>query len=343
MGNDESPIEGTDDGNERLMAALGYTGGDEEKARRMISGEYRDVRVIKGKFAVSEADLYGNFMMFAHPESGKFLNVSLIAYSEANHYNDIDIGIGWREYFKECERITRVVTLSDTADLLPYFMDSIEGYDLIGFMKSGDEEGALSSIIDIMGKYYTAGSADAVIAMEEASSLDLAEERIPVSRNERRRNDESVAQADTRPEIERNAQFVIDARAIVSPLNGKRVGDLKKGERMLLLLVNRDPISMKIADALGALDDKRRYIPMKGKIVDIVPVEKIGYYLYCAIAKNAIAKIPEEGNVLIEMADKPRVTIDEIEKKKIDRNLILYIALLAGLVAIAAAIIYVLV
>jgi hypothetical protein len=83
---------------------------------------------------------------------------------------------------------------------------------------------------------------------------------------------------------------------------------------------------------------------MKGKIVEMVPVEKIGYYIYCSVAKNVLIKIPEEGNVLIEMADsQKRITIDEVEKKKIDRNLVLYLSLLIGLIVIAGLLIYALV
>ena len=72
-------------------------------------------------------------------------------------------------------------------------------------------------------------------------------------------------------------------------------------------------------------------------------VEKIGYYLYCAIAKNALAKIPEEGNVQIEVAeDTPHIPIEKVENetKSSDKTLTLYIVLLVGLAIFAAIVIY---
>jgi hypothetical protein len=331
----------------RVQAAMTFTQGDEDKARKMASGEYHDVMVIKGKFTLEKTGVYGNYMIFANTEKSAFVNISVISYTDPSPYEEINPAVSWKEYYKACERIAGMVTITDTSDLIPHLTASLAGYDIFSDFAAGDEANATQTMNDIMNKYLSSNSVSNKLSFEATSSLDLFEERIPmVEVKAKAPSSSSSSAADNRPEIEKQFTFVVEAKAIVSPLKGKRVADLVKGDQIILLLVNRDGASLKIAEALGAFDENRNYKPIKGKFLDKIPVEKIGYYLYCALAKNAVAKIPEEGNVQIETADGvSRMTIDDVEEKKksIDRNLMVYVAMLLGLVIIAAIIIYVLV
>jgi hypothetical protein len=331
----------------RVQAAMTFTQGDEEKARKMASGEFHDVMVIKGKFILEKTGIYGNYMIFTNTEKSTFLNISVISYTDPSPYEEIDPTVHWKEYYKACERIAGMVTITDTSDLIPHLTASLAGYDIFSDFASNDESNATQTLNDIFNKYLSSNSVSNEISFEKASSLDLFEERIPMAEVKAKApSSASASSADNRPEIEKQFTFVVEGKAIVSPLKGKRVADLVKGDQIILYLVNRDGASLKIAEALGAFDDDRNYKPIKGKFLEKIPVEKIGYYLYCALAKNAVAKIPEEGNVQIETADEvSRMTIDDVEEKKksIDRNLMVYIAMLLGLVVIAAILIYVLI
>lgn len=331
----------------RIQAALVYTQGDLEKAEKMASGEYQDIRVIKGKYAVEGRNVFGNFMVFCNIEYSVLVNVSIIQYGDPSPYGEIEPKTGWKEYFRGCERIAGLVTLEDTSGLVPHISASLAGYDIFSDIASGDESNATNTMTEIISKYINNETVNVSLAFEPASSLLLFEERIPMAEIKSKAAQAAApAQDDTRPEIEKQYTFVVEAKAIVSPLKGKRVVDLIPGDQVILLLTKRDGASIKIAEALGAFDEQRNFRPIKGRFVGKVPVEKIGFYLYCALAKNAVAKIPEEGNVQIELSeDTPRITIEDVQKdkKSIDRNLILYIALLLGLVGIAGVIIYVLI
>jgi hypothetical protein len=68
-----------------------------------------------------------------------------------------------------------------------------------------------------------------------------------------------------------------------------------------LLLTARDPVSMKVAQTLNAINDDNEFMPIRGRVREKVPLDKNGYILYCLIAKNVLAKIIEEENVKIEM------------------------------------------
>jgi len=330
----------------RIQAALEFTGGDEEKAKQMISGDYLDIRIIKGKYALSEVGYYGNYMVFMNIETNTFLNVSLISYFDKTFFEDFNPVISWKEYYKTCERIAGSTSLVDVADLIPHLVASLVGYDIVTDLRTQDEANASATVSDILSRFYASNKIENVLHIEATTSLELQDERIPIKKIDAKREQADAAPVDTRPEIEKKATFVVEAKAIVSPLKGKIVNDLKKGDRIILLLVNRDGASLKIAEALGALDEERNYLPIKGRLVEKVPVEKIGYYLYCAIAKNALAKIPEEGNVQIEVAeDTPAVNTENVEKEKksSDKSLMLYIVLLIGLAIFAAIVIYVLI
>ena len=271
------------------------------------------------------------------------LNVSVIAYGDSDKYTDSKPIVDWREYFRKCENISRSVQLKDISDFVQPFSGSLNGFDVINDIIKNDEKNAEQSVADIVNKFYKLNGAESELMIDRASSLDLADEKIPINKTQPKQSDTEEETVDARPEIEKSVQFVVEAKAIISPLKGKMVNDLVKGDRIKLLLVNRDAPSIKIAETLGGFDEERNYKPIKGRLVEKVSVEKIGFYLYCALAKNAIAKIPEEGNVQIEMADDaPRVTIDEVEKRKVNSNIVLYVVMLIGLIVIAGVLINVL-
>jgi len=325
----------------RLAAALAAAGGDEQKARAMMAGEYNDVRIIIGKFLVPGADIFSSFMIFSSIETGAFLNISIIIYGDTASYAFSDVAVSWKKYYRICERIAGSVQLADSSELLAHLRESLIGYDILTDMKNLDADNAGITISDIVEKFYGIKNIECSIRIEQGSTLDLIEEKITIQKQSAVPAADSAPQGDTRPEIEKKAQFVVEAKGIISPLKGKQVHDLKNGDRIILLFTNRDGISIKVAESLGALDDKRNFLPIKGRVVDKVPVEKLGYYIYVSVAKNVLAKITEEGNVQIETDETPFTgTVSAEEQQKTDRNLVLYIALFIGLVALAGLLIY---
>jgi hypothetical protein len=328
--------------NPRFELALSFTGVDEDKARRMVSGEYKDILVLKAKFAIPDADLHCNLVAFANTETGLFLNISLIVYSNVQAYESADPASPWRDYYRSCEKIAKSVQIRDTPDFLVHLKNSLAGYELVADMRTGDVDSAAFKVGDIAGKFFGLKDIDSIAGLDVSSSIELAEQRISIAAAGSASPDNVSAEpADTRPEIEKKTQFVVPAKAIISPLKGKMVKDLVKGDRIMILFEKRDAVSLKIAESLGALNEDRQYTSIKARIVEKVPVEKIGFWIYAAIAKNAVAKIEEEGNVQIEMVvdwQDPNAVV--AQKEAADRNIIMYIALLIGLIAIAGLIIY---
>ena len=329
----------------RMKQALVCAGGDEEKARQMVDGSYKDALVLKAKFEIAEADLHCNMMAFANAESGDFLNISIIIYNDEIIYASADPKSGWKDYYRACERIAKTAQISDSTDFLPHLKESLNGYDLISDMKAGDAEGAASKIIDIVEKFYSLKNIQCDVDIEKVSTLELSEERIAVCTpgQDPAASAQSVQPADIRPEIEQKTQIIVEGKLIVSPLHGKMVHDLNKGDRVMVMLVNRDGASLKIAEAIGGFDEDRNYKPVKARLVEILPVEKVGYWLYASVAKNAVIKIIEEGNVQVEVPLDGAVSAASAglaQKESADRNIVMYIALLIGLLAIAGLLIY---
>jgi hypothetical protein len=327
----------------RMAQALVCTGGDEQKARALIDGTYKDALILKAKFEIAEAELHCNMMVFAHAETGAFLNISIIIYNNATIWTSSDPSISWRDYYRTCEKIAKSVNLSDASDFVTHLKDALTGYDIFSDMQSSDADSAAYKITGIVEKFYGLKNIECDAFIEPASTLELADERISVCapQGTQQGNAQEQPAGDTRPEIEKNTQLLVEAKAIISPLNGKRVHDLVKGDRILLMFVNRDGASIKIAEALGAFDENRNYLPIKGRIAEMIPVEKVGYWIYVAIAKNAVAKIVEEGNVQIAV-DGSTATAQSVQERKTsaDKNIIMYIALLIGLIAVAGLLIY---
>ena len=328
----------------RTAQALALAGGDEQKAKGLLSGTYKDALALKAKFEIADADLHCNLMVFAHAETGAFLNISLIIYSGAEAWAASDPSTRWREYYRFCEKTAKSVQLTDATDFIRHLTEAMSGYDIFSDMRSSDAESAAGKIQDIAEKFYGLKNVECSAFIEPVSTLELSDERIAISQAKPEQQASAAEQppADTRPEIEKNASILVEAKAIISPLKGKRVHDLVKGDKLLVMLVNRDGASLKIAETLNAFDEERNYKPIKARITEMVPVEKVGYWIYVALAKNAVGKIVEEGNVQVAIDTGPAPSQKQIQAEEAgaDRNIVMYLALLIGLVAIAGLLIY---
>jgi hypothetical protein len=94
-------------------------------------------------------------------------------------------------------------------------------------------------------------------------------------------------------------------------------------------------MTLNIAKKLNALSEDNNYLPVKARIKAKIPIEGGGYIMYGVIAKNVLVKIIEEENVKIE--------VDSIQSDtnilKSDSHLLIYLALLMGLIALSLFII----
>ncbi len=343
MPDENSQFDSLNEQTRLINVALKYTNGDLEKAKLMASGQLEDVSVIKGRFASDGTLVYGIFIVFINFENRYIMNVNSLIMATKDIFEKAKIFDGWKSFYSDFENYIKDMgdDVLDTQDFTTHLADSIGGYDIFSRVNDGDLDHLTSDFKEIIGKFLDDYRLQCQIEIEKTSSLMLDLEGIPVEMPEKElsvaETEEQVQSEEDRliTQIENEADYIVSGRVIVSPVKGKNINDIKKGESIKTLLSNKDEMTLNIAKELNALSEDDDFLPVKARIKAKIPIEGGGYIIYGVIAKNVLVKIVEEENVKIE--------VDSIQGDtnilKSDSHLLIYLALLMGLIALSLFII----
>jgi len=318
----------------RFNAAMQFTNGDEDKARRMISGDYTDLKAVKCRFQMENSDIFGAFIIAVKPEENMTLSAYTITFEDHLTYDKISQRDSWKTFYFNISKIAESSVVTEDAELRNHILTSCEGFDIFPDIQASDIPAVSDKLEEIINKFFNLQNALCETEIEMLSSLALMESKIPMlKKNETK----ASTQEDARPDIEKEADFVMNAKIIVSPVKGKYINDIRPGEIIKLIPLKDDPLSRKIAQAQKAIGENGELLPIRGRLKAKYPNEK-GYIIYCIVGKKILAKIIEEENVKID------VDSSSSDKQNSEKSsLSLYIILLVTLIFISFFVIYALI
>ncbi len=315
--------------------AMRYTHGDIIKAKEMASGQYLDVMVVKGKFLIEKKGISGMFLAFFNYIQEYIPCVEAIISSKPVLFEKTRIFDDWKVLNKDIEAYKGSPDMMDSHNFTYFLIDSFIGYDVFPDVQENNIAGLTKTITEIIARSFNAAAIKCQVETETSSSLalDLAGVTIELPGAEAQ-EEKVLTEEDQRiVNIEKEAKYVVEGKAILSPVRGKNASDLAPGDKIRVMLSGNDLVTAKILKLLNAYDPDGSRLPITGRIKARVPMEKGGYMLYAFVAKGALAKIFEEENVKI-MVDAPQ---DEFAQTtpRFDRWLIYVLALLLGLIVLS--------
>lgn len=344
MSDEASNFDSLNEQTKLINTAMKYTGGDMDRARLMVSGQYNDVAVIKGRMSIEPLDTYGMFYIFLNQVNRYLMNVNSVLSEKLTLYERAPIFNNWKNFYRDFGNTVKQQDESTIGsyEFTSHFASSLEGYNIFEYVEEDNLDETSETLKEIIAKFFNNNDVQIQIAIDRTSSLAVELEDIPIETPQAPKvKDDAPAEMPMGEldrkmnEVESQAEYVINGNVIVSPVKGKYVNDIKIGEKISVVLTDRDSVSIKVAKMFNALTDEREYLPIKARMKVKIPMEGGGYILYGLVAKNVLVKIIEEENVKIEM--------EKVEKKPAESapesKLILYVAMLLGLVVIALVII----
>ncbi len=335
---DGTPMDALGEQTRLFNIAMKHTGGDAEKARLMAAGQYDDVTAIKGKFSFPAQGRHGIFLIFLNLATRRLVSVDSLVLSDGGIADRVRIFDNWKLFNADFRSAVSSTGENSTGsfEFSNHLADSLDGYDIYELVGSWDLDAASEVIAEIVEKYYRLGPPQCQIEMEKTSSLALELEGIRLEAADEGRGKTAAGEDERLAEIERQAQYVVPGKLIVSPVRGKYINDVRAGENIRVLLTAKDAISVKVAKLLNAYTEEGEILPIKGRVKEKLSQGKFGYIIYALVAKNVLAKIIEEENVKIEMDAVSLEAPDDGGKSR----LVLYLSLLLGLVVLTLIIIF---
>ncbi len=288
---------------EKLQAVLKYAGNDQERAKKIMSGDLKDIRVVNGSFAIPAVDIYSQFQMFFSIENEDLMNISLVLFNDPELYEKINIEESWKLFHTKLKQNMETDTVQDSTDIMSHLAESIEGYQMIFDVQDKDAESVQLTINEIVQKSYSVNEVTSTVYMSDISTLDMVENNIPIGKIPKKKSEvktEGVS-AEEKSELENQAQFTVDSSLLISPVSGKYIQEIIPGDLLKVVMNSKNEVTEKIAKALNALDEDGNFKPVKGRVKEITPLSGGGYRIYCLIAKGILARIIEEENIKAEL------------------------------------------
>lgn len=329
-----------------IDVALKYTKGDMAKAKAMASGQYQDIVAIKGKFFFQESNQSGMFLSFFNifDEFIAYTNSSLS--ENESIYKNVRIFDDWKTLFEDLLAYKQAPDNLDASSLSDFLLDSFISHDVFPAVQDGNLDDLSRVVSDSLKTFFNNELVQSQIELESTNSLSLELGGITFAvpgaseEQEEKEQPEKVdlsEEDETIKRIESEANYIVDGKIIVSPVKGKYVNDISAGEKIMVLLTGKDPLTNKILSVLDGYSPEGEIKAIKGRLKEKVPLEKSGYILYALVAKGVLAKIVEEENVKIQLEPSDD-KVNGIQNEETGNKAIILMAVLVGLIILGGVI-----
>lgn len=308
--------------------ALYYTMGDQDKAKKMVTGGYTDLYVIKCIF--SSSSVYGGFIVFINtvylkPVSG------YIVVTRSFDLVDVKTTKDWRAFERQLvesakkgehdeifsnqvrDGLIKALTLQEISNLSK-LLDQDNGIAVNRYMQKFISNVAGLQNMELKADYERISS----LAME-LHSLTSAKIQ-PDELTKGQGNDQpSVVEIEKTEDVlaGKEVKLMLNGALILSPLKGKEISRVIAGDRIMISLVDKNPRTIDVAKAFNAYDSEKGIRPIPGRVVSI---RLEGYYtIYAIVAKGIYVKIVEE-EPLIKVAMDPAHYVSSVNGRDDEKS-----------------------
>jgi hypothetical protein len=288
----------------RINIALHYAGGDMEKARAMAAGSYKDLYVLKARFASST--LNGAFLVFYNGIYNKLVD-SLVLVVSTYMTKSIDTGVDWRLFEKDIlealaagEHDTHFETLVKNR-----FHDGFNlsfCAELTRFLQSDNGIAVERALQKLLQFILNVQRIDIKVDSQHISSLDMelnsaSAKKIDASalKGPPEEDPPPVAKeaADEVREGQEGVKLIMSCSLILSPIKGKDISRIEPGDRIRVSITDSNPKCVSVAKALNAYEDGA-LLPVTARVKSIKSRPEGGYSIFAIVARGIYAKIVEE-------------------------------------------------
>jgi hypothetical protein len=311
------------DQTKKFELALFFTRGDQEKARDMVSGVFKDLYLIKVKFSTSSN--FGAFLMFFSVPYCMLINSYSIV-SSSYEIDELKTSIGWKEFEAQIEKLLKKGKTD--YDLIRRLKDSLNQVFSIQLstmqrsieLKQNIEANDQIAINRLISKFIEDKIGYQIVSIavdyESITSLDMELHSISsrkVSPEDiKRMKDEIKAREDSRVKVDveedkelsgKDVKIVLNGEIILAPIKGKDIASVTAGEKIKVHLDSSNPRDVSVAKAFKYYDENEgRILPVPAVVVSKNRIPDGGYKIFCLIAKGIYVKIvEEEDNIKIAM------------------------------------------
>lgn len=320
---------------QRVTQAMQFTNGDMERARKMASGDYQDVYVIKGKVHSDISREYGIFMLFLTSEGMRLKNFQA-AMSRSPYVYDKKITSKWTQLYKE---LAKFYSDSDydseiTSNFINNFKKVMQSPVIAGLIKAADEKNTqeiTETIEKVVRNNLQMSKAKVQVDYDLSDSLTVADQDIkdttlPVQNESKSKTQE---EPDYPPEIKNILSSALQGASVLSPTRGKEITKIQIGDKIKIHITDTSERGRNIIRIMDAETEDGTLKPVPARVRYIQKKKNGNWLVIVDLGENIFIWTEEEAdNVRLALAEPPggsqSVTASQDNKTK-------YLPLLLGL------------
>lgn len=286
--------------------ALYYTMGDDDKAKKMVTGDYTDLYVIKGKF--SSSSVYGAFIVFLNTVYQKAMHTYIIL-TRSFDLVDMKTSRDWRSFERLLletskkgehdevfsgqvrENIIKGFTMQEIANLSK-LLEQDNGIAINHFLQK-----FISAIAGLQNMEFTCDYEKiSSLAMEihSVTSVKVSQSELAAGQGKQPTPAEIRVEKTDDALEGKEVKLVLNGALILSPIKGKDISTLSVGDRIMISIIDKNPKAVDVAKAFNAYDAEKGVRPIAGRIVSIKRTDT--FTIFAIVAKGIYIKIVEEEN-----------------------------------------------
>ena len=338
----ESAASSLSEQTKKLQIALYYT-DDDDKAKKMVSGSFLDLYLIKGKF--SSSNVYGAFVIFLNFVNLRVANVYSII-SRSYEIAEIKTNQEWRTFEA---RLVEVVKKGDFDEVMTSKVNEIltksmgmQEITQLSHLLDRDNGIAVNHnfqrfFSDVTGFQKLEFSVD----YEKISSLSMelysaTSEKISNQKlNQKLQSKAEEANADAEenetddPLSGKDVRLLVKGSLILSPIKGRNIAELAVGDIVMISVFDDEENSAEFLKAFNAYNEDGTIKPISGRIISVKHTTK--YEIYAIVAKGVYVRIIEVENFIKVAMDPTHYEAQVVEDLRSNKTTIYIISGLAVL------------
>jgi hypothetical protein len=259
-----------------INSALKYTDGDVDKARLMVSGQLNDIVALKGRFYIDQKGYYGIILIFFNILKEYIVNINSYYSKLRSVYDRAKINDIWKSFYVDFKNYIKDAsdTVEGSFELNKHMYDVLAARNIFEDVEYKNIDELTKVMREILCKFFDVEKVQCQIDLNDTNSISLELEGVPIELKEESGEADDAIESEYDKKIaaiEAEADFLIPSRIILSPVKGKYIYDVKRGDTIKVLFTNKnDELSCRVAKTLNSLHESGDFLPVKARIKEII-------------------------------------------------------------------------
>lgn len=295
----------------KIEIALEITDGDLEKAKKLVSGEIKDIAVIKCRFVENDVKLYGAFILFINLENKLIERCFTLITFDAAVLKNTPYG-RWTDFENNIIDIQwKGKNLATQSQELKSNIESAFAFEYIGMivelLQSDNEKKIIEILKKIIIQTLDLETIKIELGIEFINRFFMKYESKDISQKSAKEEEKPDEEKKEESYI-KEGEILLEGELAISPIRGINITKLEPEMEILVRLFDKTAQEKYFINVLNAYDGKK-IIPVKAIVRYVSYDETYGYLVIAELGPGIVVKCIEKAQINImtpEIAEKEK-------------------------------------